>query len=349
MSKLDGFILYAIITIILLSLIGGAYAYMNIWSNRRTVLKIFCAGSLKIPLDKVSELYKERYNVDIYIEAGGSIETIRKITDLGKSADILAVADYRLIPSYLYSEYADWYIGFASNQIVLVYTNRSKYLSELVTGNLSWYDVLSKNDVRWGFSDPNKDPCGYRAVGVIGLASLYYNEGIILNDLLLKNTNFQAKFENDSVEISVPSLINIKSNSLSIRPKSVDLIALLETGGLDYAFEYRSVAIQHGLGYIELPSKINLGDPSYDNFYSKVSVNILTGTDKEREISMVSIIYGITIPNTVMHRDLAVKFVELLLDDEGKKILRALGQAELDKLIYNGNIPPELEGYVNHD
>ena len=345
MSKLNRFTLFIVIIIILFSLIGGTYIYIN-KNKGKKVLKIFCAGSLKIPLEKISELYEEKYSVNVYIEASGSVEAVRKITDLGKSTDILAVADYRLIPNYLYPKYTDWYIGFASNQVVLVYTNKSKYSSELASGNLSWYDVLSRSDVRWGFSDPNKDPCGYRAVGVIALASIYYNKSNILKNLLLKNTNFQAKYENNDIEIDVPSSININTSSLSIRPKSVDLIALLETGGLDYAFEYKSVAIQHNLKYLELSSKINLGDPSYDKFYARVSINILTGTDKERKISMASIIYGITIPNTVMNKDLAVKFIEVLLSVKGREIFDSLGQAELNKLIYSGSVPPELEAYV---
>ena len=322
---------------------------MNGYSNKRRVLKVFCAGSLKIPLKNLSELYKEKYGVDVYIEASGSVEAVRKITDLGKSADVLAVADYRLIPNYLYPKYAKWYIGFASNQIVLVYTNKSKYSGELAANNSLWYDVLSKTGVRWGFSDPNKDPCGYRTVGVIGLASIYYNKSAILKRLLLRNTNFQAKIRNGSLEIDVPPSIDIKSNTLSIRPKSVDLIALLETGSLDYAFEYKSVAIQHNLKYSELPPEINLGDPEYGKFYSKVSVNILTGTNKERRMAMVPIIYGVTIPTSSSNKDLAIKFVQLLLSEEGRKVFSSLGQSELKRPIYNGSIPSGLQTYVKYE
>ncbi len=216
-----------------------------------------------------------------------------------------------------------------------------------MNGSLTWYDVLSRNGVKWGFSDPNKDPCGYRTVGVIALASIYYNNSGILNDLLLKNTNFQVKSADGSIEMKIPASINVNSNSLSIRPKSVDLIALLESGGLDYAFEYKSVAIQHNLNYVELPDKINLGNPSYDKFYSRVSVDILIGTDREKKIFMSSIVYGITILDNTANKELAIKFIKLILSDEGRKIFKSLGQAELSKIIYNGNIPPELEEYVN--
>jgi len=39
-------------------------------------------------------------------------------------------------------------------------------------------------------------------------------------------------------------------------------VALLEANAIDYMFQYKSVAIQHGLKYIELPKEINLSDPS---------------------------------------------------------------------------------------
>ena len=53
-----------------------------------------------------------------------------------------------------------------------------------------------------------------------------------------------------------------------IRPKEVDLVALIESNAIDYMFQYKSVAIQHGLKYIELPREINLSDPSLNDLYS---------------------------------------------------------------------------------
>jgi molybdate/tungstate transport system substrate-binding protein len=37
-----------------------------------------------------------------------------------------------------------------------------------------------------------------------------------------------------------------------IRPKEVDLVALISSGVIDYMFQYRSVAIQHGFPFLEL-------------------------------------------------------------------------------------------------
>ncbi len=40
-----------------------------------------------------------------------------------------------------------------------------------------------------------------------------------------------------------------------IRPYSVNLLPLLESGDLDYAFEYESVIKQHGLESVSLPPR----------------------------------------------------------------------------------------------
>src|SRR5262245_38948276 len=43
-----------------------------------------------------------------------------------------------------------------------------------------------------------------------------------------------------------------------MRPKSAELLPLLEIGQIDYLFSYRSVAQQHQLKYVALPDEINL-------------------------------------------------------------------------------------------
>ena len=237
------------------------------------VLKVFCAGSLKIPLDKLAEKFEKLYGVKVHIEASGSVEAIRKIIDLGRCSDVLVVADYELIPLMMIPKYADWYIAFASNEVVLAYTDKSRYRDLLSKNLTSWFNVLMKNDVYYGFSDPNKDPCGYRSIGILILASLYYKNLTIMRKLLLEKTNIKVKFLGDEIHIYIPPNLEVTSRSLIVKPKSVDLISLLEIGELDYAFEYKSVAIQHKLNYVELPDEINLGNPKYEKFYSKIVIH----------------------------------------------------------------------------
>jgi len=53
----------------------------------------------------------------------------------------------------------------------------------------------------------------------------------------------------------LPELIEITDTSnIVMRGGSIALLALLESSDIDYAFEYESVARQHGLEYVELLS-----------------------------------------------------------------------------------------------
>ena len=324
--------------IVALSFLLGNSTLLSNTSKRKIV--VFCAGSLVIPLEKLKDTYEKlNPNVEVFLEPSGSLEAVRKVTEVGRRCDVLALADYRLISTYLMGNYTSWGIAFASNRIVLCYTNNSKYADQINSEN--WYEILSRPDVKYGFSDPNKDPCGYRSIISIGLESLRHGETILKN-LILDRSNIKAEKKNETLHIYVPANLEINVEALEVRSKSVELIALLETGTLDYAFEYKSVAIQHNLQYIELPSEINLGDPTHEEFYVRVKVHILHNTDKERVIEGASITYGVTVPSTTKNLEDSIKFIQLLLGDTGRNIFESLGQPFLDEPICIGEAPAGL-------
>jgi molybdate/tungstate transport system substrate-binding protein len=329
------------IGIIVVIIIAIALLYIHNTSKRE--LLIFSAGSLSIPLNNAISKYEAGHRIDIRVEYSGSVEAVKKITDLHRTPDILFVADYNLIPRYLMPDYTGWYIGFATNQLVIVFTDKSSHHDIMEQHPNEWYKVLMMNDVKWGFSDPDKDPCGYRAVGVIGLASIYYNDSSILKRLILDNTNIEASWNGSNLTLRVPAALSVSSRNLIVRSKSVDLISMVEAGLLDYAFEYKSVAVQHGLKYVELPPSIDLGHTEYAGFYKKVNVRILVGTPREAEITLQPIIYGVTIPSRAPHYKDAVSFLAYILKGEGRRIFMDSGLNLLSKPILVGSVPVELE------
>ncbi len=297
--------------------------------NKQSIT-IFHAGSLSMPLKELSNEFKKKYNVDVKLESSGSVMAIRKITDLGKKADIIAVADYTLLRD-LYPEYVDFYIAFAKNEIVLCYTDKSRYSDEINANN--WYNILNEKDVRFGFSNPNIDPCGYRTLMALKLADDYYGKNIF-EKLIINHTNIKS---NGSL-IVVPK--NVKTDGkIVLRDKSVDLVALLESGCIDYAFEYKSVALQHKLKFVELPDEIDLGNISIDY---NVSVLIWKGGDKLVQ-EAEPIIYGVTILKNSENRELAEKFLDLMLGEEGREIFKKNYQEFLERPIGYGNLPKLLE------
>jgi molybdate/tungstate transport system substrate-binding protein len=112
-----------------------------------------------------------------------------------------------------------------------------------------------------------------------------------------------------------------------IRPKEVDLVALLEAGATDYMFQYKSVAMQHHMKFIELPDEINLSDPGFNNNYATVSIDV-TGSTPGSSIRITGeyINYSLTVINSAPQKDEAIRFVEFLLSPEGIDIFRKNGQ-----------------------
>jgi molybdate/tungstate transport system substrate-binding protein len=290
-------------TVIALFCIGVICSATQALAEPQGKVTIFHAGSLSVPFEAMEKAFEAQYpQVDLQREAAGSTKCARKIADLKKPCDIMASADYTVIDKLLIPNYADWNIRFATNQLVLCYTDMSTYANKITKKN--WYEILQKKDVIWGHSDPNLDPCGYRSLMVMQLAEKYYKKPGLYDKLLANRP---------------------KEN---IRPKSVELISLLQTGNMDYAWEYLSVAVQHGLKYIVLPDEINLGNYQYDDFYSQAVVKV---TGKEpgtfMELKGKSCTYGVTLIKDAPNREAAIAFLQYLLDAQGGlKILKEMGQ-----------------------
>lgn len=264
---------------------------------------IFHAGSLTVPLAEMEKAFEAANpKVDILREGGGSTKMARMISEVGKPADIMASADYAVIDKTLIPEYADWNVRFATNQLVLCYTENSRFADEVSADN--WYEILAKEGVVWGHSDPNLDPCGYRSLMVIQLAEKHYGKPGLYDRLIANRPE-----EN-------------------VRPKSVELVSLLKTGNMDYAWEYLSVAVQHELKYIKLPPEINLGDYRRDDFYAQAKVKV-TGKKPGTWMTRTgkSCTYGVTLIKDAPNREAAVAFLDYLLDPEGGlKVLESMGQ-----------------------
>jgi len=266
-------------------------------------LTIFHAGSLSVPFAEMEKTFEKMYpQVDVQRESGGSTKMARLISDVGKPADIMASADYVVIDKNLIPKFAAWNIRFATNQLVLCYTENSRFADEVNADN--WYEILQRDGVVWGHSDPNLDPCGYRSLMVLQLAEKYHDRPGLYDALI---ANRPEK---------------------NVRPKSVELISLLQSGNMDYAWEYLSVAVQHELEYITLDDHINLSSYEQTPFYKQAKVTV-TGTKPGTTIDRIgkSITYGITMIKDAPNQEAAEAFMKYMLDPEGGlKILEEMGQ-----------------------
>jgi len=335
----------AIVAIIAVAAIGGFWYYTNTGSET-TVLKVFCAGSLTLPFEDIETQFETDHpNVDVQLEPGGSVTRVQKITELGKECDVLASADYSLIPSMMMtpdSDYTDWYIIFAVNRMTLAYTDNSRYADEINSDN--WYEILRRSDVKWGFSDPNLDPCGYRSPMVIQLAEYEYGDSMIFEDLIEANSDITVSEDAGTYVINANMTdLNPNTDRLMIREKSVELVTFVQEGGLDYAFEYSSVAKQHGLKYLELPETIDLSSANYEDLYKTVKIQKTTTTSTGKPI-----VYGLTIPNNAPNPTLAAEFVKYIINESGQTVFNNNGQPPVLPAETNdiNKIPESLTKYV---
>ncbi len=265
---------------------------------------VFHAGSLSVPFRALKKEFEtQNPQVKILLEGAGSLTCARKITDLNKDCDIFASADYKIIDDMIIPEFASKNTTFASNEIVIAYSKGVKYSEEINVNN--WYEILAKKDVIFARAEPDNDPCGYRTVLMWQLAEDYYNITGLEKEFLNKDKDF-------------------------VRPKAIDLVALAQSKAVDYMFEYKSIATQHGFEYIVLSDSINLGNPTLVENYKKSSIEVkgkkpgVTVTFKGEPI-----VYGITHLTKSPNKKAAEKFMQFILSEEGKKIIKESGMTVL--------------------
>lgn len=310
------FVLFVILAVSLISVQQGF--------AKKIVLKVFHAGSLSVPFGKMEKAFEKKYPyLDVRRESSGSVRAVRKVTDLNKPCDVVAVADYTLIPKMMFPKYADHVKLFAKNKLVLCFTEKSKYASEINSNN--WFKILARPGVKFGFSNPNEDPCGYRSVLSIGLASLYYKNPSILTNLLGKTSNIVWQKTENGLLFIAPKELKVDTEKLIVRPKEVDLVALVESGAIDYLFLYKSVVLQHGLKYIELPDAINLSSIEKKDFYAKCKIKLANG----KVIKGKPIVYGIAALKDAPHPKEAKLWEDFVTGKEGKKILESCYQTPI--------------------
>jgi molybdate/tungstate transport system substrate-binding protein len=286
-------------------------------------IRVIHAGSLSIPFKEMAGAFMKKYPDDqVLLEAYGSRTCARQIIDLKRQVDVMASADSAVIRDLLMPQYAAFCIDFTTNEMVIMFTGKSQYAETVNSQN--WYDILLRPGVQYGHSDPNSDPCGYRALLTWQLAEKYY-----------KSQNLYRRLKE-------------KMPAKNLRPKEVDLIALLEAGELDYIFIYRSVAQQHQARYLLLPEEINLGVPGMDDVYKTVSLEI-TGSQPGEKVRVrgEAMVYGITIPKNAPNPDGGTRFISFIFSEEGREIMKKNGQPELlpPHVDHKESLPEALAAY----
>ena len=263
-------------------------------------LRIIHAGALQRVVENCLEHFS-RQNSGLKFEmiGAGSREGAKRLLS-GEKYDIIALADQALFAELLVPDLVENYFVFAADQIVIGYHRSSRGSKEITQEN--WVDTLLMPQVSFARSDHHLDPCGYRALMVWQLAEKFYDKP------------------------GLYSTMEATCIPYSIYPKSLDLSGALFMGKVDYAFLYSSEAKQLGLPYIVLPSKINLSNPAYANFYDQAVVTVESKIPgKNIIIHGKPVEFAIALSKDSRYPELAQSFVDLLTGPEGSSILEECG------------------------
>lgn len=268
--------------------------------DARGRLVVYNAGSLARPLKAVLDTFARRQNVRIDQESAGSLESARKLTELGKIPDLIALADADVFPGYLVPAHVDGYVEFARNRMVIAFTDNSRGQSNITP--LNWYSIITRSDVEVGRSDPELDPNGYRTLMVWQLAEHAYD---------------------------IPRLAErmaARSPPRNVRPKEADLIGLLEAGEFDYIWSYESIAKAMKFHYILLGDSVDLSNEAMAEFYATAKVSV-RGATAGSSVTFTGkpIMYAFAVPKNAPNPEIAGRFAAFLVSAEGQAILRREG------------------------
>jgi molybdate/tungstate transport system substrate-binding protein len=272
----------------------------------RDTVVVYVAASLARPMRAAADSFARRTGIAMLLESGGSLEHARKVTELDRIPDLLALADHEVFPQLLMPAHVDSYVQFARNRMVIAYTSRSRYASEI--NEASWRDVLQRPSVEVGRTDPSLAPAGYRTLLVLQLAEAHYRDP------------------------GLAARVLARSPPRNMRGNAAELAGLVRLGELDYIFEYESLARSHGFRHVTLPREIDLGDPALAQRYATASVRVVGRTPRDSvTFTGAPILYGLAVPRGAPHPRAARQFVDFLLGD-GKAHLRAASVDMLDRV-----------------
>jgi molybdate/tungstate transport system substrate-binding protein len=290
----------------------------------RTVSVLY-AGSLAAVMENgIGPAFTQATGNQYQGEAQGSMGAAQMIHDHLRTPDVFISADPAVNQQVLMGpqngNMVQWFTILASSQLVLAYNPNSKFASKFKDaedGKIPWYEVLKLPGVRFGRGDPTIDPKGYRTLFLFHLAAEHYHHP----------------------EIS--ALLGPDLNPAQVFPEIV-LLARVESGQFDAGIFYKHEVVAHKLPFVTLPPEINMGDSHFAQLYAKESYTTPSG----KHVTGSPILFTITIPETVKHREAALDFARFMLTSG--KLLQQFGFGAVEHKVGGdaAQVPPELHEWM---
>lgn len=268
--------------------------------KRREEIVVFHASSLRRALfEAARELERAHPGTRVRLEPSGSQIAARKVAELGLRADLVFVSDAEVIDQLLVPSHATWNVELATNEIALAHKDHSRFTDQITTD--SWPDVLQREGVRLGRADPETAPLGYQTLFVWSLAE---------------------RGATPHPDLSAQLVGRIAKEH--VVADETELLGLLESRAIDYAFLYRSTAEDHHLKLTPLAPEQNLSRRELAERYGSVEIEIGSGARRTVQRGR-PIVYAATIPSSAENPSGATRFLELLLTAPGRRIFERAG------------------------
>lgn len=257
------------------------------------------------------------------VSSGGSFAVANQIA-AGAPADVfVSVSIAATGPAYLKARSPGWAVGFASDQMVVAYSNgtaaaevaalgQSAARSNATSAWSDFFESMSSGSVSVGIADPVADPAGLRGWLVLEAAGYLYASG------------------NQSAYSS--ELLRSRSNVTGAHAAA--LVPALEAGRIQFLFIYKSAAVADGLPYVSLANGVNFGDPALAGYYTRFTYSDSAGVQRGSPIVLC-----ITVPLGSSDEAGALRFVDFVVHNSetmSKYGLQPLSPARL----YNDTEPP---------
>jgi molybdate/tungstate transport system substrate-binding protein len=305
MLRFNKKLVIALSMIVTLSVGIGAWFVVGSYSSELTRGEVFImyAGSLiKTFESTIGPTFQKDTGYSYIGESKGSVQLANMIIDKQRNPDVFVSAGTIPIMKLMNNSapLAYWLAKFASAEIVIAYTPNSPFISDLEmarTGEIPWYEVLSRDGLEFRRTDPELDPKGYYTIIAAKLANAHYNDQTIKDSILGEDRNPAQLLPEETLKTT------------------------LEQGQIDAAAAYKHEAVARGLPYVTLPREINLGDPNFSNFYNQASYTLGNGQIVRGE----TIDFSLTIPETNKNIGGSIAFIKFLLSEKGLDILESDG------------------------
>lgn len=254
-------------------------------------IKIIYPENIQFLMEKFKDGFqKQNPGVNVILQKGAGPQQVQQLYSGNDTADILILSDDRLARSSVQTLYQSTPTDFMADEIAIIAGKNAKYFDELTLRY--WNTFLLRPDVKVGIPDANQSYAGMRVPLVWKLAETWVHQMSLYETLTAKLKSSQG-------------------------PPSV--ISALQSGDLDYAFDYATQGKQTRLRVFRLFKYYNLGDASLANFYKSAVIE----TADKKLLYGEPIIYSIGCIKKSKNQITAQAFVDYVVGNEGRAILQA--------------------------